>query len=465
MNRIPTGHVIVTATVIAPGSPNVPTGTVTFLDGTNTLGTRPLDINGVTNYPTPSLATGSHSITAKYEGPSNFLPSTSMPLVQAVSEGSQTTPLNCTTPFVPNLPSPPFWPDLWMCFFVTVLAFAVAYFLPGVLQRLAPKPPAVPPRSPSLAAVDPEPPRSPSPEAITAFKLSVADDLGMPLSSEQALAKDSTQKPKLTCEQKLAKDWKKLSQPQYAIGQGLMLRSDFQNLQESYYSQSLISIGLILPFFLLVFAFLLKPQFGFGGAPLYVMLGVGEVLLLITGVDRRHKYLTELDGLIASAFLKTCAQQRETEPPIQPIRAWQPRYRTLSRQRKFSRGRISLLSQAMRLHRQPVPAPGHLQLQPRLRPIRSTHLVSKGSQIAPQELRAKIAMLIVTARNPLQESYGSTGYERIRAALDTWAAVDGDRVLAIDDPGDMQSMGLEASTGDSADIRRAIREAAHDTRR
>src|SRR6267143_2085767 len=69
-------------------------------------------------------------------------------------------------------------------------------------------------------------------------------------------------------------------------------------------------------------------------------------------------------------------------------------------------------------------------------------------------------MLIVTARNPLQVSYGSVGYERIRAALDTWAAVDGDRVLAIDDPGDMQSMGLEAGTSDPADIQRAIQEAA-----
>jgi len=112
----------------------------------------------------------------------------------------------------------------------------------------------------------------------------------------------------LTCEQKLAKDWMKLSQPPYAIGQGLMLRSDFETLQNSYYSQSLISIGLILPLLLLVFALLVTPQFGLRGAPLYVILGLGEVLLLITGVDRRHKYVTELDGLIAGAFLKTCVQ-------------------------------------------------------------------------------------------------------------------------------------------------------------
>jgi hypothetical protein len=69
-------------------------------------------------------------------------------------------------------------------------------------------------------------------------------------------------------------------------------------------------------------------------------------------------------------------------------------------------------------------------------------------------------MLIVTARNPLQENYGSAGYEQIRVALDTWAAVDGDRVLAIDDHADMQPLGLETRTGSSADIQAAIRDTA-----
>lgn len=69
-------------------------------------------------------------------------------------------------------------------------------------------------------------------------------------------------------------------------------------------------------------------------------------------------------------------------------------------------------------------------------------------------------MLIVTVRNPLQESYGSAGYARVRAALDTWAAVDGDHVLAIDDQGDMQAMGLEARTSNADGIQRAIRAAA-----
>jgi hypothetical protein len=68
-------------------------------------------------------------------------------------------------------------------------------------------------------------------------------------------------------------------------------------------------------------------------------------------------------------------------------------------------------------------------------------------------------MLIVTARNALQESYGSAGYAQIREALDAWAAVDGDRVVAVDDPADMQAMKLPPATDVPTDILRAIRAA------
>jgi hypothetical protein len=68
-------------------------------------------------------------------------------------------------------------------------------------------------------------------------------------------------------------------------------------------------------------------------------------------------------------------------------------------------------------------------------------------------------MLIVTARNALQESFGSAGYGQIREALDAWASVDGDRVAAVDDPADMQSMRLQPATDNPADIQKVIRAA------
>jgi hypothetical protein len=121
-----------------------------------------------------------------------------------------------------------------------------------------------------------------------------------------------------TCLGKLAACWSKLSQPEYAIGQNLLLRTDYQALQDSYYSQSLMSIGLMLPLLFLVFAVLVTPEIGMGGRPpLYFLLGAGEVVLLTTGVDRRHKYNTALEGLISGAFLKKCAQP-ETKPAAAP---------------------------------------------------------------------------------------------------------------------------------------------------
>ena len=66
-----------TATVAGgAGSSGTPTGTVTFLDGTTTLGTGTLS-SGVATYATSALAVGSHSVTAKYGGDTNFTSSTS----------------------------------------------------------------------------------------------------------------------------------------------------------------------------------------------------------------------------------------------------------------------------------------------------------------------------------------------------------------------------------------------------
>jgi hypothetical protein len=478
--------ITVTATVVAPGSADVPTGTVTFLDGNTKLDSEPLDNNGVANYESV-LPVNNHTITAKYEGSDkdkgdaklkgepNFQSSTSAPITVSVAErvpqdekqgqtskrqipnhrarsnsassaaesSTQTalgtpqtpnhqkrteskceppSPKNCI-PIVPDLGKlapPPFWPHLAKSTIVLLLAFVVAYFLPGLL-RLLPHDTAKEHLKPSAQDVEAFR-RSPRAESIEtpltdeqkleqerarhmvealaenlgqrlsadlarsseqsladSFVQNVAQDLAKKLKdlnavslgqaavkgadeltpTEKKLAEDlvqrlirdlkaqsagkqeakdkkagppddeqkvvreliqqfakdlvkklamkSSKKP-LTCEQKLAKLWEKLYQPQYAIGQGLMLRSDFEALQNSYYSQSLISTGLIIPFFFLVFVLMVTPQFGLGDPMLYVVFGLGEVLLLITGVDRRHKYLTELDSLISSAFLKTCAQ-------------------------------------------------------------------------------------------------------------------------------------------------------------
>ncbi len=82
-----------TATVkaSAPGS-GTPTGVVTFLDGTTTLGSGTLS-GGTTTFTTSSLAVGIHSITTVYSGDTNFSTSTSAVLSQKVNQDGSMTAL------------------------------------------------------------------------------------------------------------------------------------------------------------------------------------------------------------------------------------------------------------------------------------------------------------------------------------------------------------------------------------
>lgn len=72
-----------TATVTSMVGSGSPSGTVTFLDGTTTLGTGTLTGSTAT-FSTSGLAIGPRSITASYGGDSLFLASTSTPLAQTI---------------------------------------------------------------------------------------------------------------------------------------------------------------------------------------------------------------------------------------------------------------------------------------------------------------------------------------------------------------------------------------------
>ena len=73
---------------VSPGA-GTPTGTVTFKDGSTTLGTGSLSA-GTASFTTAALAVGSHSITAVYGGDTHFKTSTSPPLIQTVSAATVT---------------------------------------------------------------------------------------------------------------------------------------------------------------------------------------------------------------------------------------------------------------------------------------------------------------------------------------------------------------------------------------
>jgi hypothetical protein len=77
-----------TATVTSTGG--TPTGSVTFKDGTTTLGTGTLSA-GKAAFTTTALSVGTHSITAVYVGSTNFAGSTSPALSQVVKQAATTT--------------------------------------------------------------------------------------------------------------------------------------------------------------------------------------------------------------------------------------------------------------------------------------------------------------------------------------------------------------------------------------
>ena len=76
---------MVTFTATVSATAGTPTGTVTFLDGTSTLGTATLDSTGTGAFTTSALAVGAHAITAAYSGDSNFNSTSSSPLTQIVN--------------------------------------------------------------------------------------------------------------------------------------------------------------------------------------------------------------------------------------------------------------------------------------------------------------------------------------------------------------------------------------------
>lgn len=89
--------VTLTATVSATGNGSVvPSGSISFADGTTVLGAATIDNTGKATLTTATLSVGSHSITASYSGDTDFLTSSSAPVQQTVSKGNTTTSISAS---------------------------------------------------------------------------------------------------------------------------------------------------------------------------------------------------------------------------------------------------------------------------------------------------------------------------------------------------------------------------------
>jgi parallel beta-helix repeat protein len=93
-NNPSVGGTAVTFNTQVPGNCNIPTGTVTFLDGTKVLGTVALSAGASASLTTSSLTVGTHTITVTYPGDFNFDASTSAPLTQVVTGFPTSTTLS-----------------------------------------------------------------------------------------------------------------------------------------------------------------------------------------------------------------------------------------------------------------------------------------------------------------------------------------------------------------------------------
>jgi hypothetical protein len=82
----------VTFTATVSAASGTPTGTVVFSEAFTILGSATL-VNGSASISVSSLAVGSYSITAAYQGSPGFVPSTSLPLSQVVGPPTTTTTL------------------------------------------------------------------------------------------------------------------------------------------------------------------------------------------------------------------------------------------------------------------------------------------------------------------------------------------------------------------------------------
>src|SRR4029077_3951555 len=91
------GQSVTFSVKIQSSSSGTPTGTVTLLDGANSLGSTALPANGVAQFTISSLAPGAHAISASYSGDTNFAPSTAATLTETINQASTTATVTSAT--------------------------------------------------------------------------------------------------------------------------------------------------------------------------------------------------------------------------------------------------------------------------------------------------------------------------------------------------------------------------------
>jgi sugar lactone lactonase YvrE len=86
------GSTVTLTTNVTSGTTGTPTGSVTLLDGTLPISTTPISPAGAAVFTINTLAAGSHTLTAVYDGSTNFTPSSSAPQLITIGTGPSSNP-------------------------------------------------------------------------------------------------------------------------------------------------------------------------------------------------------------------------------------------------------------------------------------------------------------------------------------------------------------------------------------
>ena len=105
--------------------------------------------------------------------------------------------------------------------------------------------------------------------------------------------------------------------PEYAIGQQLITRAEYDDIRNSYYVQGQAACGLFIPLIGLSIASVGSDQVS---VPWYVkvLVPLFAVLALVGGLDRLHKYQSELQALIVGRFERKKQEARDAKKPPVP---------------------------------------------------------------------------------------------------------------------------------------------------
>ncbi|HEY2156870.1 MAG TPA: Ig-like domain repeat protein [Isosphaeraceae bacterium] len=92
------GQTVTLIAAVTPNSPStgIPTGTVTFLDGTTTLGSAPLNSSGIAVFTTTGLTGGSNVLEASYASDGTFSAATSPTVTVTIPQSASTTVLTAS---------------------------------------------------------------------------------------------------------------------------------------------------------------------------------------------------------------------------------------------------------------------------------------------------------------------------------------------------------------------------------